>query len=246
MKAFGAMLRKELSSFFVGPIAYVTMIVVLFVTGMGFGMQVSLTGTAPVQLDLLIFWLPTLWLMVLIVSTVLTMRLFAEEKRSGTLETLMTAPVNEAEVVLAKYVSALIAFLIIFLPCALHLPILRTLSSGIVNVDRGIVLGGVGAFILIGAFYLSVGLFISALTRSQVVSAITAFSVLCILFILAGTVGHVSYGTGHPILSFASPFRHISLSARGIIDSRVAVFYVSMTVLMLFATVKTVESRRWL
>ena len=120
--------RRELSAFFVSPAAYVTTFVVLVVTGMGFWAFARNSVNAPPRVDVLLFMLPTVWLMLLIVATVSTMRSFADEKKSGSFESLMTAPLTESEAVLGKYAACLTFFCIVFLPTLLYLPILARFS----------------------------------------------------------------------------------------------------------------------
>ncbi|TFH16929.1 MAG: hypothetical protein E4H02_04300 [Lentisphaerales bacterium] len=245
MRNFLTLWRRELDGYFVSSAAYVMSVVVLAITGLGFWGQARLNCGEPLRLDILVFWLPTIWLMVMIVATVLTMRLFAEEKRSGTIEALMTAPVTDAEVVLGKYASALTVFAVTFLPTILYPLVLRRFSSGIGPIDGGALLSGYAMFVLMGAFYASVGLFMSAVSRSQIVAAVMSFAALCGIFLLPGVLDHAIGGSGVAILRFLSAFEHIQDSSRGIVDTRAIVLYISCTWFMLFATTKVLESRRW-
>lgn len=246
MRVFFTLWRKELASYLLSPAAYVVAVLVLAVTGVGCWLQALLFRGGVARLDELLFWLPTLWIMVLIVVTVLTMRSIAEEKRSGTIETLMTAPVTEVQVVLAKYASALALAVLIFAPTLLYPFVLCRFSSGLGPLDRGILIGGYAGLLLIGAFYIAVGVLMSALTRSLVIAAISSFAILCLIFLLLGAVSHVSSGQYVPVLHDLSAFRHISEFSRGVIDTRPVVLYLSGTWLALFAAVKVLESRRWL
>jgi ABC-2 type transport system permease protein len=246
MRNFFTIWRRELTAYFVSPAAYVTMVLVLGVTGIGFWLGAKISAGAPVKMDVLLFWLPTLWLMVMIVASVTTMRLFAEEKRSGTIETLMTAPVTEAEVVLGKYAAALTLFIVIFAPTAAYTPILRKFSSGMEVVDPRQIMTGYLIVFLIGAFYVSVGVLMSALMRSQVAAAIGSFAVLCVLFALVSVLGPVFEGDLSEVFNSVSAIKHVKEFSRGVIDLRAIVLYVSGTALMLFMSVKALESRRWM
>jgi ABC-2 type transport system permease protein len=238
--------RRELQAYATSPAAYVIAVLVLMVTGTGFGLQTIVSRGEPLRLDVLMFWLPTLWMMVLIVATVLTMHLFAEEKRSGTIEALMTAPVTEMEVVIGKYAAAVTLFAIIFAPTAGHIFVLRELSIGIRTIDIVSMIAGYVALLFIGAFYISIGLLISALSKSQIVAAIGTFAVLSLCFLLVGYLSHMSGGAPSALLSCISPFEHISELSRGHLDTRAIVFYLSSIVLMIFTATKVLESRRWL
>ena len=246
MRELVTLWRRELASYFTSPAVFVAMVLVLAVTGVGFSMQAALSRGSPLRVDILVFWLPTLWLMVLISATMLTARLFAEEKRSGTIETLMTAPVTESQVVLGKYAAALVVFVVTFLPTTSYMWFLRRFSSGMDTIDARALVAGYGMFFLMGAFYVSIGVLVSAMSRNVTVAAIACFALLIMLFILLGAAGHVLMGKGMFFPAIVSPFAHISDYSRGVMDSRHIVFYLSGIAFSLFAAVKVVESRRWL
>lgn len=248
MRTFSTLWRKELAAYFLSPIAYVVMIFFLVVMGFSFWLlanvlvQGQVAGTT-IMKDL--FGSIFFWLALLTMVPVLTMRLFAEEKRSGTIETLMTAPVTDPEVVLAKYLGALAFYVIMWLPTAVYIVVLRGFSPLLAPMDPGPMLGGyLGAF-LVGAMYLAVGLFCSALTSNQIVAAITSFAVICVAFLS----GFITFLARDEFLrdaaAYVSSVAHMLDFSRGVVDSRALVFYVSVTVFMLFATVKAVESRKW-
>ena len=253
MRNFLVLWRKELATYFISMAAYITTVVVLIVTGLDFSFRAMLSRGEPLQLDDL-SWLPTLWVMVLMVATILTMRLFAEEKRSGTIESLMTAPVTETEVVLGKYAAALTVFVVIFAPTASHIFILRRFSSGVASIDILAVACGYLMLLLIGAFYVSIGLLLSSLSRSQIVSAVSCFAVLCVLFLLVSSLDQLVRDQavtalqykGARVLEYISAFRHVKDFSRGVLDTRPVVLYLSGIALMLFSTIKVLESRRWL
>ncbi len=246
MRELATLWRRELASYLSSPATFVGMVLVLTVTGLGFALQAVLSRGEPLRLDIMVFWLPTLWLMVLISATALTARLFAEEKKSGTIETLMTAPVTEAQVVLGKYGASLVVFVLTFLPTTSYVWFLHKFSAGMETLDTRALVVGYGMFFLMGAFYVSVGVLVSAMSRNLTVAAIAGFSVLCLLFLLLGTIGHVLIGKGLFFMEVASPFQHIADYSRGVIDSRQIIFYLSGIAFSLFAAVKVVESRRWL
>ena len=244
MNHIGILWRRELAAFLHSPAAYVTMTVVLVVTGAVFWGQATMTRGEPARPDVLLFWPLTLWIMVIAVCAVVTMRLFAEEKRSGTFETLMTAPVSEVDVVLAKFAAAFTVFAIVFAPTALYLPVLRRFSTGLEVIDMRPIASGYAILLLVGAFYLSVGLFASALSRSQIVAAITSFAALSLVF-SAGLLTYLFPGHSGDLMDTVSAFKHIMDFARGAIDAGPVILYLSGTGLMLFATMKVVEARRW-
>lgn len=247
MKAFLPLWRRELAAYFLSPIAYTTAAFFLVVMGFSFWFLVALLiqGQPGVNAMNELFGSIFFWISLLVVTPALTMRLLAEERRSGTLETLMTAPVTDPEVVLSKYAGALTFFVLLWLPTLLYAFFLRRFSAESVPIDLGPMLGGyLGAF-LVGAFYLSVGLFCSALTRNQIVASMSCFAALCLLFFS----GFVPYLATNPILreigGYGSSVAHMLDFSRGSIDTRPIVLYLSGTLFMLFATVKAVEARKW-
>jgi len=245
MRNIIVLFRRELSAYSTSAAAFGTMVIVLVVTGVGTYFTARLSRGEPTRIDVLLFQPLTLWAMALISSALLPMRLFAEEKKSGTIETLMTAPVTEVEVVLAKYFAALFLFVLMFAPTASYIHILREFSSGIPDIDCAILLSGYLIFLLIGAFYLSVGLLISALTSNQTVAALASFAIIFTMF-TTGIVIYMFHANAGSVSEYVCSFQHILDFSSGIVDSRPIVLYLSGTALALFATVKVLESRRWL
>lgn len=237
-------MRRELTACFLSPIAYVIMVVFLAMTGATFLMGVDKNVGTDQPLSNLLFGSVILWLTVLV--PIVSMRLFAEEKRSGTLETLMTAPVTDAEVVLGKYAGALAFILIVTLPAMAHIFVLAAFSPGIdmVTVDPGAVSCGCLILILIAAFLTSIGLMVSLMAGSQIVAAISCFCVLWIC-LLAGTIVSTLPIDSTRIAQFISPLVHVDDFSRGSFDTRPLILYLSGTAFVLFTAVRILESRRW-
>ena len=247
MKTFFTLWRKELASYFLSPIAYVMMIFFLLVMGVSFSLLVSVMASGPAGMTIMkeLFSSIFFWIAMLMVAPLLTMRLFAEEKRSGTMETLMTAPVTDTAVVLAKYAGAMTFFTILWLPTSSYAFILRAFSPLTAPVDLGPMLGGyVGAF-LVGAMYLAIGLFCSSMTNNQIVAAIMCFAIICVVFF----AGFIPYLTRSELLrnfgGYISSISHMLDFSRGAVDTRPVVFYLTVSALMVFATIKVIESRKW-
>ncbi|MFH0954101.1 MAG: ABC transporter permease [Verrucomicrobiota bacterium] len=248
MRTFLTLWRRELAAYFLSPIAYVVMIFFLVVMGFSFWLLVNAlvqgeASGATIMNDLfasIFFWLP-----MLTVVPVLTMRLFAEEKRSGTIEPLMTAPVTDPAVVLAKYAGALTFFVILWIPTLFYALVLRGFSPLSAPMDLGPMLGGYAGAFLVGAMYLSVGLFCSSLTSNQIVAAITCFAMICVAF-LSGFITFIARSDSvRDATAYISSVAHMRDFSRGAVDTRAVVFYVTVALFMLFATVKVVESRKW-
>lgn len=249
MQAFLTLTRRELSGYFLSWTGYVIIAVVLFLLGLSFWSLLVALGTepTPVPLSELFYETYYFWLILLLAAPIITMRLFANEKNSGTFETLMTAPVSDGQVVLAKYAGAMVFYLIMWLPMAGCILVLRSFSTGSDAVAPGTLGITYLGILLLGSLYVSLGCFASALTRSQIIAAMISFALGVTLFVLS----FLSYSIPPQSGWMARVFGHISMLehmrdfARGVVDTRQVVFYLSLTVLFLFLTLKVVESRRW-
>ncbi|HEY8041270.1 MAG TPA: ABC transporter permease [Polyangiaceae bacterium] len=248
MKAFWPIYRRELFAFFVTPLAWVLIVVFLVVQGMHFYLLVDhfarQLDAAGDETPLSAFFGNTvlLYLVLFVLVPPMTMRLFAEERRSGTIEMLMTAPVSSAAVVLAKYAAVLTTYVAMWLPTALYLVILGRTGELDWRVAASAYLG----ILLVGAAYLSLGLCASALTRSQFLAMVWTALVLLVLFILG--VGEFVTREGtvmHDVCAHVSVWAHMNDFASGIVDSRRLVFYGTLVVLPLFVSTRAVDAWRW-
>ena len=240
----GIIWRRELAAYFLSPVAYVTMVVFLLAACGTFMVSVLRNVGAYEPLASLLFDAIFLWLPILL--TVVSMRLFAEEKRSGTIETLMTAPVTEAEVILGKYAGAFSFVLLVVLPAVGSIFILERLNPGIdlQDVDVGSVLGGTLILLQVSALLLAVGLLVSLMTRNQVVSAICTLCVLWFVVMLGWLLSLIP-GSSRHLTDYISVTLHIEDFSRGSVDLSQIVLYASATAFVLFAAVRVLESRRW-
>jgi len=242
MRTFFVLWKRELAALFLSPIAYVMLMFFLLVTGSGFYWLVkeNLELSSAVQRLMIV-----IWGCMLIVLPILTMRTFAEERKSGTFETLLTAPVRESSVVLAKFVGVLTFFLTMCAPTVLYLLVIRYLDPEMAALlDPAPVFGGYLVIGLIASAFIALGLLASALTSNQIIAAISTFSIMCILFFGGLFVPHLSSDWTASIGSYLSSALHLMEAARGIFDTRTLMLYLSLTILFLFATTKAVESRR--
>jgi ABC-2 type transport system permease protein len=187
------------------------------------------------------------WLILLLTAPVITMRSFALEKFSGTYETLMTTPVSDLQVVLAKFSGALAFYVVMCLPLLSWLFVARPFSNNSTVLDVGTIASTFLGIVLWGGLYMSLGCLASAMTRSQIIAAIVSVASGVTLFLMSYISMAFTAQTGWK----AQLFAHIGLTehmrdfARGVVDSRPVVFYVSFTIFFLFLTLKVVESRRW-
>jgi ABC-2 type transport system permease protein len=252
VRGFWPIYKRELFAFFVTPLAWVLIVVFLVTQGMHFFLLVdefarSGSELASDETPLSAFFGNTvlLYMVLLVLVPPMTMRLFAEERRSGTIETLMTAPVSSVAVVLAKYAAVLTTYVAMWLPTALYLVILQRADPG-GQLDWHAAASAYLGVLLVGAGYLAVGLCASALTRSQFLAMIYTALVLLSLFILGVGEFVTREGTTiHDICAYVSVWAHMNDFASGVVDSRHVVFYGAMVALPLFVAARVVDSWRW-
>ncbi|MBU0636688.1 MAG: ABC transporter permease subunit [Patescibacteria group bacterium] len=229
--------KKELMDYFNSPIAYVFIGVFLVVGNWLFFNYFFLIG----QANLRSFFTLLPWIF-LFLSPAITMRLWAEEKKSGTIEFLLTLPITNWQVVLAKFFSAL-CFLFISLILTITLPITVSFLG---NLDLGPVCGGyLGALFLAGA-YLSLGLLISSLTKNQIIAFVLGL-VACFTFFMIGADFVVTGAPQFlaPTMKFLGLGSHFDNVSRGIIDTKDIIYYFSFIFLFLWLNVRVIENRNW-
>lgn len=227
---------KELKSFFNSPVAYVILTLFLLIAGWFFTSGLFLINQADLR-DLSSVVIPLAYLFFV---PAITMRVIAEEKKSGTLELLVTLPVRDSEIILGKYFAALL-----LLASALLLTFAYPLTLAMLgDPDGGAILGGYIGLLLMGGSYLAIGVFTSGLTQNQIVAFITGF-VLMFLFFMLDKVVIFFPGAIASVLEYLSMTYHLENIARGIIDTRDIVYFASVITVFLFLAVRTLESRRW-
>lgn len=249
MRPFLTLTRRELAGYFVSLTGYLTIAAIQFLVGLGMLLLLEALNGKPFDMPLTEAFYNNLWffLILLLAPPVVTMRTFAQEKFSGTYETLMTAPVSDTAVVLAKFTGALVFFLCSWAPIITYPLILRHFAVDLTEIDWGALGGTAVGLLLFGALYTAIGCCMSSLTRSQIIAAMNAFVIGLGLF-LASYLAHVmpqQPGWEMETLQHISLIDHMRDFTRGVIDSRQVTFYLSLTVFFLFLTTKSVESRRW-
>ena len=249
MQQYLSLVRREIGSFFISWNGYVVIAGVVFLFGLCFVNLIEALVRNPAEQPLLEVFYSTayFWFILLLASPMITMRSFALEKSLGTFETLMTAPVSDFVVVMAKFTGALLFYLLCWLPLLPCLWITHLFSNDPSVLNAGTVTSAFLGIGLLGAVYMSLGCFASALTRSQTIAAMVAFLLGVSLFLMsflslafAGQGGWVAQTFAH--LSLVEQMRDF---ARGYVDTRPVVFYLSLTALFLFFTHRVIESRRW-
>lgn len=238
MKALSNILpiyKRELRSYFNSPVAYVVIVVFLAILGWFFTSNLFLMNVASMRI---VFELVPLIFLFFVPA--MTMRLLAEEKKSGTLELLTTKPVRDVEIVLGKFFSAWTLLAAALAPTILYLVTVMSLGK----VDIGPVISGYIGLFLMGGVYIGIGLLASSLTENQIIAFILSFLMVFVLFILDKVLMYVPD-------AFASTFEflaidyHFSNIVRGVIDTRNLIYFGSLLGFSLFLATVSLERRKW-
>ena len=227
--------KRELSAFFSSPIAYVVGAAFLFITGLFFYFTVAFDSVATLtQLFSVIA------VVLLFIAPVLTMRLLAEEARSGTLELLLTAPVRDWEVVIGKFVAAFLFFLTMLAPTLYYLYLLS--QYGLPDIP--VTFAGYAGIVLLGAMLLSLGLLTSAMSANQIIAAVLGIA-LALAFWLVGGVGSSVEGPVGNLLTYLGIQNHLADFLSGLVSTSNIVYFLSVTAAALFLATRVLEIRRW-
>ncbi len=226
---------KEFKSYLASPMAYV--VTGIFLVFTGFFFQSSPTTYSETSIRGFLQWGSVL---LLLLASVLTMRLLAEERKMGTLELLLTAPVRDSEVILGKFLGSL-GILTAMLALTFYYPILLMWFG---DPDMGPIATGYLGLFLLGSVSLAVGLFASSLTSNQIVAAVVAGGVLAALWFLGMAADLLPEALGE-VISYLSLYYHFPDFMRGVIDTRGIIYYLSITVLFLFLAVRSLANSRW-
>lgn len=252
MRNIIAIADKELRSYFASPIAYI--IIGLFSLLFGWFFYMYLTvfvrqseqmmqfggGAANINQQMIRGVLLNSSVIILFVMPMITMRTYSEEKRSGTIELLLTSPITDLQIILGKFFGALGLYVAMLLVTMLYMGILFYFGN---PEWRPIVAGYLG-LLLLGGCFISAGLLISSMTKNQIVAGIVTFAVFLMLWVI-NWIGESSGPTTQAIVSYLSITEHFDDFARGIIDTKHVVYYLSFITFGLFLTAKSVDSERW-
>jgi ABC-2 type transport system permease protein len=249
MRRFLALFGRELRAYFHSPVAYVVLFFFLFLTGFNFYVAVSFMNRGPSQVTVVeaFFNMVPFWFGYILVFPLLTMRLFAEEFKLGTIETLMTAPVRDFQVVLSKYFGALVFYILLWAPSFLYFMAFEAITGERASGSPGSYLGSYGLLLFMGMFYLAVGCLASVVTRNQIIAAVISFAAITLLF-FTGLLGYILLNVSpamRELVGYFSALEHMVESSRGLIDSRPMVLYPSLTFLTLYLTHQVFQSRKW-
>ena len=246
--------KKEMRLYFTSPVAWVIITMFLFIAGYFFysifafytlaSMQSAMNPAMARDLNVTDSALRPLFsnisVILLLLMPLVTMRLFAEERRSGTIELLLTYPVRDGAVLIGKYLAGLTLYAIM-LALTLFYPLLVAYFA---RVEWGPLATGYLGLLLMGATFLGVGIFASSLTENQIVASIITFGVLLIFWVIGWSSDYLG-GTWGRVLSHLSLIEHFDSFAKGVLDTRDVLYYVDFTIVALFLTLRSLEARRW-
>jgi len=237
MSTTSTIFQKEFKSYFNSPIAYIFIITFLLFSGWLFFRTFFLIGQA--HLRPLFGILPWLFL---ILAPAVTMRAWAEEKKLGTMEVLMTLPLRDYEAVLGKFLAS---FLFIIITLLLTFPLVAT-TYVLGEPDTGAIVGGYLGAGLMGGAYLAIGLFVSSLTKNQIVAFIIGIVTCFALLIVGEDIVLMSAPSAVvPLFTYLGLGTHFESVSRGVIDSRDLIYYLSVIGFFLFLNTLSLESRKW-
>ncbi|MCI0338322.1 MAG: ABC transporter permease subunit [Acidobacteria bacterium] len=259
MKGILAIYRREMSSYFVSPIAYIVIGFFLVVTGYFFSnilailiersfmaqMQAQRFG-APPEMDVpsmvIRNFIGVIATVMLFLIPMMTMGVYAEERKRGTMEMLMTSPISEIQIVIGKYLASLTLFILMLAPTLLYYLVMSRYSEP--AMPWRIVWAGYLGIFLLGALLIAIGSFISALTESQIIAGVVTFVIFLLLWVIDLGARGASTTTGE-IFKYLSVLQHYDSFSQGVIDTSSIIFYVSLSIFGIFLTLRTLDSMRW-
>ena len=235
LQNIGPIFRRELRSYFNSPVAYVVMVVFLVIIGWFFSSNMFLMNVASMRIVFEI--VPLIFLFFV---PAITMRLLAEEKKSGTLELLTTKPVRDVEIVLGKFFAAWTLLAAALAPTLLYFITLLSLGQ----IDIGPVVSGYLGLLLMGAVYIAIGIFASSITENQIVAFIVSFLIVLALFLMDKVLMYVPEAFAST-LEFLAIDYHFSNIACGVIDTRNIIYFGSLLGFSLLLATVSLERRKW-
>jgi ABC-2 type transport system permease protein len=251
MRHITALFSREMGAYFLSPMAFLVLLAVQLIAFLNFWDLVDTLSQPQRELSSLrdpmttyISSSPAFWIAILVAVPMLTMRLLAEERRSGTIETLLTLPVTETEIVVAKWMGGVLMFCMLLVPFALYLPFLYYQAK--FDFDVGPLLALFTGLTTMGMMMVAIGLFMSSLTRNQIIAAIWTFVILFLMVVLVPLVylfaarQRMPWAEGARFVALLYQIQNFSL---GQLDLRYLALHLSVCIFMLFLTVKVLETR---
>ncbi|MFK7851464.1 MAG: ABC transporter permease [Akkermansiaceae bacterium] len=248
MRILRILTRKELSSYFLTPFGWVVLAFVVIMQGLSLSSAMKGFRDTPVKDSLVYvtFHTPLFWFYFLFIFPLITMRLFSDEERSGTMETLLTAPIRNWQVVASKYLAAMIFYIVLWIPAWFQFQAFSWFTDIPPAYSEGALWGSFLILFLMGTTFTAIGCLASSMTSSQIIAGIMTITILVIHYFLGFVT--VIWGdsfAGAGFFQYISVQQHLHYFTNGLIDSRPAVYYLSMSVLFLFLTHQVIDLRRW-
>src|SRR5256712_1406573 len=257
MRNILAIVERELRAYFTSPIAYVVLTIFVFLSGlffrsilaqvlqMGLMSQLQAQQLGPRAMDMpgMITrgFLSTMSVILLFVMPMLTMGLFSEEKKRGTIELLLTAPITDLQVVLGKFLAAGAFYVILLLSTWVPTGVLYVYGSP----ASGPILTAYLGLLLYGLTIIAIGLFISTLTENQIIAAVLSFGAIMVLWLVDVVANNAESATSKGVLTYLSILSHLDDFMKGVLSTSHIIFYVSLTLVALFLTYRSIDSLRW-
>ena len=257
MRNILAIVERELRAYFSSPIAYVVLTIFVFLSGLFFRsilaqvmqmglisqMQAAQLGPRPMDMPGMISrgFLSTMSVILLFIMPMLTMGLFSEEKKRGTIELLLTAPVTDLQVVLGKFFAAGAFYVILLLSTAIPTAVLYLYSTP----ASGPILTAYLGLLLYGLSIVAIGLFISTLTENQIIAAVLSFGTIMVLWLVDVVANNAESPTSKGILTYLSILSHLDDFMKGVLSTSHIIFYLSLMLIGLFLTYRSIDSLRW-
>lgn len=258
MKNVWAIYRKEMGHYFVSPIAYVFIglflllgayffnAILTFVIQQSYsaqmeGMQYGMTQSFDVPSQVLRNFFGLLSTLVLFFTPILTMGVYAEERKRGTMELLMTSPITETDIVLGKFLASFSLFALMVLPTLFYVAFMYAHSDPM--PPWRVLVAGYAGILLLGASLTALGTFISSLTENQIIAAVLTFAAFLFVWVL--DIGRNASGAVASVLTYLSVIRQYEDFSRGVVNTSSLVYYASFIVLFVFLTIRSVDSMRW-
>src|SRR5215470_7513095 len=257
MRNILAIVERELRAYFNSPIAYVVLTIFVFLAGIFFRsilaqvlqmglmsqMRAQQTGPQPMDMPGMISrgFLSTTSVILLFMMPMLTMGLFSEEKKRGTIELLLTAPLTDVQVVLGKFFGAAAFYLIMLISTWIPMAVLYLYGSP----ASGPILTAYLGLLLYGLAILAIGLFISTLTENQIIAAVLSFGTIMVLWLVDVVAQNAESPTSKGLLSYLSILSHLDDFMKGVLSTSNVIFYVSLMLTALFLTYRSIDSLRW-
>ena len=257
MRNILAIVERELRAYFSSPIAYVVLTIFVFLSGIFFRsilaqvmqmalvsqMQAQQLGPRPMDMPGIISrgFLSTMSVILLFIMPMLTMGLFSEEKKRGTIELLLTAPITDLQVVLGKFLAAGVFYAILLLSTWIPTGVLYLYGSP----ASGPILTAYLGLLLYGLTIIAIGLFISTLTENQIIAAVLSFGAIMVLWLVDVVATNAESPTSKAVLSYLSILSHLDDFMKGVLSTSNVIFYLSLMLVALFLTYRSIDSLRW-